>query len=105
MLKAVQQVGAAERRGWSGRERGAGATGITKTLDTRSNLMRVESASTDLSLRSRWRINFLQTARRPTGNTILQCFGHFRSSNAESLIRLANATLTPRSVVLKILQG
>ena len=89
MLRVVQQVGAAVRRGWSGRERGEDATGITKTLDTRSNLMRVESASTDLSLRSRWRINFLQTARRPTGNPILQCFWHFRSSNAESTERLA----------------
>ena len=49
----------------------------------------VELASMDLSLRSCWRINFVQTAQRPTGNLILQCFWHFRSSNTESMIRLA----------------
>ena len=32
MLRVVQQVGAAVRRGWSGRERGADATGITKNV-------------------------------------------------------------------------
>ena len=33
---------------------------------------------TDLSLRSRQRINFLQMVQRPTGKMILQCLGHFR---------------------------
>ena len=37
--KEIQQVNEAGRWGWSGRERGAGVTGITKTLDPRLELM------------------------------------------------------------------
>ena len=70
MLKDVQRVGAAGRWGWNGRERGADGTGI-KNVRYKIELDEVESVSTDLSLRSHWRINFMQMARRPTGNTIL----------------------------------
>ena len=62
MLKDVQQVGTAGRQGWSGWERGVGVTGITKNVRYEIELDEVESASTDLSLRSRWWINFVQTA-------------------------------------------
>ena len=80
----------AREQGWEQTGQGAGATGVTKMLDQWINVDEVESVSMDLSLRSRWRITFLQTARRPTGNMILQCLGHFRTSNAESTERLAN---------------
>lgn len=89
----------ASERGWAaGLERmgaGSGCDWNHKNVRYKIELDVVESASTDLSLRYRWRITFVQMAQRPTGNMILQCLGHFRSSNTESLIRLANATLTP----------
>ena len=85
VLKDVQRAAWETRWRQRGHERGAGETGVTKNVRSVDQKIEVVSASTDLSLRSRWRINFLQTAQRPTGNMILQGLGHFsgRSKTAK----------------------